>query len=149
MSVRRGVERSRRQLSFPSLHRAIDELRSALEAIALKCYTPDMPTPIPLCQHHYHMVYKVIKHTALHATCCNLQRSKNTLKRMLVAIVTSMSMTKCVMHATVRAHLVILKRSENVASSVSDLQQTIATLSKEVSSEATSVQEAINASMHS
>lgn len=47
-------------------------------------------------------------------------------------------------YACYRAHLLVLKRGENVASSDSDLQQ----LSNEVSSEATSVQEVINASMH-
>ncbi len=144
---------------FASLHRASDQLHSTMETIGLKCSASEIPTPTPLCQHHYHLVYKTVQPHQTHcATCGTSLKHSNPRSCPQPTVIEKylqentdydghISDHDKVCYASYRAHGVILKRGDNVASSDSDLQELIIALSEQVSAEVNSIQEAIDASM--
>ncbi len=59
------------EIAFALLHRARDELQSTLETTGLKCSISEIPTPTPLCQRHYHLVYKSVQCHQTHCVTCS------------------------------------------------------------------------------
>ena len=47
-----------------------DKLRCAFKTAGLKCTTLEIPTPTPLCKHHYHVVYNLVQPTQMHCVTC-------------------------------------------------------------------------------
>ena len=148
------------EIAMTSLHKASsEEIQSALETVGLKCFTPEIPTPTPLCKHHYHLIYNLVQPTQTHCVTCGTSLKHSSPKVCPQPEVIEKHLRDNtdydghinnhdkVCYACYRAHLVILKRGDDIASSDSHLQQLIMTLSQQISSNVSSVKEAIDASM--
>ena len=48
-----------------------DELRKVFDSVQLQC-SVHIPTPTPLCEHHYHKVYNSLVPTQTNCTTCNI-----------------------------------------------------------------------------
>ena len=136
------------------------ELQSGFLQGGLKSRTSTIPTPTPLCKHHYHMIYNLVRPTQTKCVTCGTYIKPSTSKfcpnpsiiEAYLHDTTDFDVCICesdkVCYACYRAHLVVLKKGGNTESIDSDLEQVINTLSRKVPSEASSIQEAIDSSMN-
>ena len=148
------------EVAMTSLNKASSEqLQSALETAGLMCFTSEIPIPTPLCKHHYHLIYNLVQPTQTHCVTCGTSLKHSSPKVCPQPKVVEKHLRENtdydghindhdkVCYACYRAHLVILKRDDNITSTDSHLQELIINLSQQIPSNVHSVKEAIDASM--
>ena len=142
---------------FTCLHKVSRaQLSETLETAGLTCNLPNCP--LPLCTHHYHMVYKLLKPTASNnCSLCGLSLKNTMAKRCPNPGVIEHHLhdhsefdghideNDRICYTCYRAHLAILQHYETVSLDT-DLENVLDMLSKQTTT-ITNVQEAIDHSM--
>jgi hypothetical protein len=145
------------EIAMASLHKASSEqLQSALETVGLECFAPEIPTPTPLCKHHYHLIYNLVQPTQTHCVTCGTSLKHSSPKVCPQPEVVEKHLRENtdfdghindhdkVCYACYRAQLVILKGDDNVTSSDSHLKELLINLSQQILS---SVKKALDTSI--
>ena len=66
---------------FASLHKVSSaHLCDSFKTAGLKCSSHNFLTPLPLCKHHYHTVYKIAKPTIANCSLCGLSLKHTAAK---------------------------------------------------------------------
>ena len=123
---------------FASLHKATEtDIEKAFDTCNLQSLDP-IPTPTPLCKHHYHTVYNLMHPTQTHCVMCGLSLRHTTPKLCTQTQIIELHLKENtgfegaikegdkVCYVCYRSHLIILeKRGQELYSTDSDLQQII------------------------
>ena len=145
---------------FASLHKTTsDEVRQIFDSGGLKFNSSIIPVPVPLCKHHYHLVYSLMQPRQEHCVTCgtSLRQDSNPKPCPQPALIEhylkentgyegSIKEGDKVCYVCYRSHLVILQQ-RNDSSTDKDLLQLIATLSKQIPTSIKSTDELTNAAM--
>ena len=143
---------------FASLHKTSEQVQSAIQSGGLKCSLSTVPTPAPLCKHHYHLVYNLLQPTQIHCITCGMSLKhsntrlcpqpkfiENHLKENMGFVGTNGGNDK-VCYICYRSHLVILQQQSSVSKD-SDLQQLITTVADQIPTSIQSTSELVDATM--
>ena len=128
---------------FVSLYKVSSaQLCESFKTAGLKCSSLNFPTPLPLCKHHYHTVYKIAKPTVAHCSLCGLSLKHTATKycpnpkavehhlRENSGFDGHISETDQICYTCYRAHLVILQQNEAVSFDF-DLEEVLCSFSEQ------------------
>lgn len=52
------------------LNKPLHSIQKALQQASLRTCNDDIPIPVPLCKHHYHLVYNILQSSQTHCGTC-------------------------------------------------------------------------------
>ena len=131
---------------YASLHKSTSEdIEQIFSSCGLEAKHPSVPVPVPLCKHHYHLVYNRLEPRQEHCVTCgtSLRKQINSKICPQPAIIEQHLRENAdfegkikegdrVCYTCYRSHLIILQR-RNETSLDSDLLNMISTLSHQIS----------------
>ena len=132
------------------------EMEQVFNSVGLKCSYPSVPVPVPLCTHHYHLLYNLMQPRQEHCVTCgaSLRRQTNPkacpqpalIERHLketVGFEGAIRESDKVCYTCYRSHLVILQQGNDISRD----SELITTLSQQVPTSIGSTSDLIDAAM--